>query len=145
MDVHVILQRADGHVLVMERQNTGFADGLVGLPSGHLDPGETVLDAAAREAEEEIGVVIEPADLTFVHVGHRSPTGYREPRLGFFFTATRWQGEPENREPDKCARIWWADPDALPAETIDYIADTITGLRDRNGNCAFSVYGDWNS
>ena len=50
-----------------------------------------------------------PDDLTFSHVIHyRTPEG--QARIGFFFTATRWQGQPVNREPDKCARLVWAHP-----------------------------------
>jgi hypothetical protein len=52
-----------------------------------------VVQGAIREAHEEAGVLIDPADLAFSHVvHHRNPEG--QPRIGFFFTATRWQGEP---------------------------------------------------
>jgi 8-oxo-dGTP pyrophosphatase MutT (NUDIX family) len=62
-----------------------------------------------REAHEEAGVLTDPADLAFSHVvDRRNPEG--QPRIGFFFTATRWQGEPVNREPHKCAGLHWADP-----------------------------------
>jgi hypothetical protein len=57
-----------------------------------------------REAHEEAGVLTDPADLAFSHVVHRrNPEG--QPRIGFFFTATRRQGEPVNREPHKCAAL----------------------------------------
>jgi 8-oxo-dGTP diphosphatase len=138
VDVHVLLVRPDGAVLLMERANTGYADGRAGVPSGHLEPGENVADAAIRETSEEVGVVIEPDDLRFVHVSHRRKPG-EEARVGFFFAATRWSGEPANREPHKCARIWWADPDDLPKETIDYVADAI--IRDREAGERFSIFG----
>jgi 8-oxo-dGTP pyrophosphatase MutT (NUDIX family) len=68
-----------------------------------------------REAHEEAGVLIDPADLAFSHaVHHRNPEG--QPRIGFFFTATRWQGEPVNREPHECAGLHWADPARAPCE-----------------------------
>jgi 8-oxo-dGTP diphosphatase len=140
VDVHVLLQCPDGRILMMERANTGYADGQAGLPSGHLEDGETVLDAAIREAWEEVGVAIQPDALACVHVSHRRNVG-EEARIGFFFAASRWRGEPTNREPHKCARIWWNDPAALPTETVDYIADAIHRIRQNRE--VFSVYGGW--
>lgn len=33
-----------------------------------------------------------------------------------------WQGEPANREPAKCARLVWADPERLPPDVVEYTA-----------------------
>jgi 8-oxo-dGTP pyrophosphatase MutT (NUDIX family) len=55
VDVHLILQR-NGQVLLAERAGTGYADGWLNVPGGKLENGETVLDAAIREAREEVGV-----------------------------------------------------------------------------------------
>lgn len=49
-DARVILTRRAAHM----RSHTGE----VAFPGGRLDPGETPLDAARREAEEEIGLVV---------------------------------------------------------------------------------------
>ena len=92
VDVYVLLQRDDGKILLLERANTGYADGQLCPPSGHLEADETVVDGAVREANEEVGVLIERADLRFTHVIHyRSPEG--QGRIGFFFTANQWRGE----------------------------------------------------
>jgi 8-oxo-dGTP pyrophosphatase MutT (NUDIX family) len=72
VDVYAVLRRADGQVLLLERANTGYADGQLCPPSGHLEAGETVPEGVIREANEEIGVVIEPADLGSDPVGSRS-------------------------------------------------------------------------
>lgn len=120
VDVHVILQRADT-VLLCLRQGTGYADGLYCLPSGHLEEGETVTACAIREAREEVGVTLDPADLqpaTVVH--HLSPEG--RPRLGVFFAASTWEGQPYNAEPGKCGELTWAPIDALPDNTVPYTA-----------------------
>ena len=36
-------------VLLSKRLNTGFKDGLFGLPGGHVNPGENPIAAAVRE------------------------------------------------------------------------------------------------
>ena len=59
------------------------------MPSGHLEEGESVIDGAVREAGEEVGVAIDPSDLTFVHVVHYRASG-SEGRIGFFFLTEKW-------------------------------------------------------
>ena len=54
-DVHLLLLNSDGEVLFGRRQNTGFEDGAWHVPSGHLEAGESVVQALIREAKEEIG------------------------------------------------------------------------------------------
>ncbi len=113
IDVHVLLVR-DGDIMLTQRRdpNPTF-DGLWHLPSGKLDAGESVLQAAAREAEEEVGVLIDPAHFRHVHTLHVSGSG-PEPRLGLFFEARRWIGRPTNREPHKCSAVSWFPLTALP-------------------------------
>jgi 8-oxo-dGTP diphosphatase len=81
VDVYVLLRRPDGMILLLERSGTGYADGQLCPPSGHLETGESVIDCAAREASEEVGVDISPADLAFTHVVHppqpRRPGAHR--------------------------------------------------------------------
>lgn len=136
VDVHIVLWRS-GLVLLAERANTGFADGCLNLPSGHLEEGESVIDGVIREAKEEIGISVAPADLRFVHVLHHR--GVSSPgRIGFFFEAERWDGEPRNMEPNKCAGLVWADPSALPPNTIPYQA---AGIRNCHRGVSFALDG----
>lgn len=55
------------HILTIER---GWPphQGKLALPGGHVDPGETSLDAAVRELHEETDVRINPDDLTLIGV-----------------------------------------------------------------------------
>lgn len=83
----------------LQRANTGFADGDWSVPGGRLDRGEKLLQGAAREALEELGIRVTPGDLTFAHLCHHADLDGRA-RIGEFFAATRWPGEPVNAEPD---------------------------------------------
>ncbi|GAA3203018.1 NUDIX hydrolase [Nonomuraea helvata] len=112
------------HVLLGRRKGTGFGDGLWHLPSGHLEAGESVTEAAVREAREELGVVIDPADLAFAHVMHRAPE-----RVGLFFATRKWTGEPCNAEPDKCSELAWWPVGHLPhGEMVAYPAAAIANV-----------------
>jgi 8-oxo-dGTP diphosphatase len=132
--VHLVLT-ANGKVLLLRRANTGFADGSWSLPGGCLDEGETLPAAATREALEEVGVTIDPANLAFVHLCHHAdPDG--QSRIGVFFTATRWTGDPVNAEPGKCSEIGWHDMSDLPSDIVSYIS---TGLQACTRNETLSV------
>ncbi|MEU5436037.1 NUDIX domain-containing protein [Streptomyces sp. NPDC020719] len=93
-DVHLVLIR-DGHVLLSLRQG-GYAAGQWQVPSGHLDAGEPTDDGTAREGFEEIGITVNASDLELAHfIDHRAPG--EEPRLGVFYRALAWDGEPLQR------------------------------------------------
>jgi 8-oxo-dGTP pyrophosphatase MutT (NUDIX family) len=119
VDVFLLLVRSE-RVLLALRAGTGFADGWWNLPSGKVERGEDAAAAAVREAREEIGLDLAVADLRLVatvHEGHRAARGARDGRLGLFFLAERWDSEPVNAEPHKCAGIEWFPLDGLPANT----------------------------
>lgn len=58
--VFVVLRRGE-KICLIRRANTGWMDGFYSLPAGGLESGETLLNAAVREAHEETGVTIEAA------------------------------------------------------------------------------------
>lgn len=135
VDVHVMLV-GQGELLLTRRRGS-YGGGMWHLPSGKLDAGESVLQAAVREASEEVGVLIDPADLHHVHTIHVGGSG-PEPRLGLFFETRNWVGEPVNREPDKCSAVKWFALDDLPEDIIAYPAAGIRGYRE---GVDFSVLG----
>lgn len=123
--VHLFFFRGD-QVLLSRRFNTGFRDGEYSVPAGHLEGGETVMEAASREGEEEAGVKIQINDMTFSSVMHRIEI---DERVDFFFTVNQWEGEPFNAEPEKCDDLRWVDVNALPANTVPYVRQALANHR----------------
>lgn len=136
VDALLILVRGN-EVLLAQRQGTGYADGAWNLPSGKLEDGETIRQAARREGQEEIGIRTTEADLDFVHLMHYRDVG-EEARIGVFFLVRGWQGEPYNAEPHKCAQIQWYPLDRLPADTHPY---TTAGVQAYRRGTSFSAVG----
>jgi 8-oxo-dGTP pyrophosphatase MutT (NUDIX family) len=123
-------------VLLQLRSGTGYRDGhwAAGV-AGHVEAGESALDAARREALEELGIGVRAADLDPVTAMHRTQ-GNGHPideRVDFFFTCRQWQGEPRIAEPHKAARLEWFDldgPAALPEPLVPHELFVLRGLRE---------------
>lgn len=107
VDVAVaVLEREDGRVLLAERPQGKASPGFWELPGGKFDPGETPLQALARELHEEIGV--EPVTVyPWVVYTHEYPD--KVVRL-HFHRVTAVRGVPHGREGQ---RITWEDPEAI--------------------------------
>ena len=124
--VHVSLER-DGAIVLLRRANTGFMDGSLSLPSGHLEAEESLLAAAVREVVEETGVTVHADDLEQHALMHRRyPT--RE-YLHVFFRATKWEGAPRNTEPQKCDGIGMYPRGSLPDDMISYEREALEAPR----------------
>ncbi len=116
--VHLFLIR-DGQVLLLRRFQTGYEDGSYSVIAGHLDGGEEVKAAAVREAREEAGICVSPADLEIVGVMHRRSDDAEY--VNFFAVAHRWSGAITNAEPDRCDGLAWFPLDRLPGNVIPYV------------------------
>src|SRR5271163_1213396 len=51
---------AEQIVVIVPTRRAPDGTRVLGLPKGHVDPGETALEAAEREVREETGIVAEP-------------------------------------------------------------------------------------
>lgn len=80
----------DGLVLI-GRRKSDFCPGTICGPGGHIEPGETSRQAAAREAREEFGITIDPADLTMLGVDDTLPSEFGGTA---FYLTTKFTGEP---------------------------------------------------
>lgn len=118
--VHLYLERPDGTVLLgLRHPGSPFAPSTWHVLAGHCEQ-ENAVTCLIREAREEAGLDIERQDVELVHVVHHIDQAGDRPRMGLFFRARAWSGEPELREPDKCTQWAFWDPDALPDDLVPY-------------------------
>ncbi|MFJ6695369.1 NUDIX domain-containing protein [Streptomyces sp. NPDC091272] len=127
--VHLYLERPDGTVLLgLRHPNSAFAPSTWHVLAGHLAQ-ENAIACLIREAHEEAGLHIERKDVELIHVVHHIGKPRNPPRLGLFFRARAWSGEPELREPDKCTQWKFWDPTALPDNLVPYTRLAIAKIR----------------
>lgn len=131
--IYVFFVRGEGsatEVLLQLREGTGFRDGFwAAAAAGHVEEGESVFDAASREAIEELG--IHDVQLTPLCAMHRLQPGGApvDQRVDYFFSAGSWVGEPAILEPDKCADLRWFRLDALPDPVVPHELEVLDALR----------------
>ncbi|MFH8492221.1 NUDIX hydrolase [Streptomyces longisporoflavus] len=130
IDTHVILR--DNDKLLLSLRGGPYGGGRWHLPSGKLDRAEALSVGAARELLEETGVEVDPDHLRLVHVVHHRQNETMD-RIGFFFVATSWSGEPVNREPAKCLGLQWFNIHDLPDDIIEYPKEGLLGYLHEHG------------
>ena len=104
--VGVLIGDDEGRVLLMQRAHQPRKD-LWSYPSGYVDAGEKVEDAAIRETQEEVGVTVELDGLQGIH----SETGNRV--ILVVYHGHIVAGEP--RAGDESLAVDYFAPDDLPA------------------------------
>ncbi|MCG7585330.1 NUDIX hydrolase [Photobacterium sp. OFAV2-7] len=115
--VGVIIVNDQGDVLIGKRKNSHAP--YYSIPGGHMDIGETFTQCAAREIEEETGLLIKNPKVIAVtnnlQTYHESGKHY----ISVTVLATEFSGQLELREPDKCEGWQWVDPAHLPLPQFD--------------------------
>ena len=114
-----LLTRPDGdgtREVLLGRKKTGFGTGKIVALGGHVEPGESAAEAAAREVKEESGIRVAPgaltaaASLTFLFPAH--PSWDMDVEI---FTAADWAGEAADSEE---IRPQWFPVEALPFDQM---------------------------
>lgn len=100
-----VLAVRDGRLLLV-RRNHEPAFGRWAFPSGYVDAGEVVEDAARREVREETGVTVRLDRLIGVYSEAGSPVVF------VAYAGTIVDGDP--RAGDEALEVGMFDPDALP-------------------------------
>jgi 8-oxo-dGTP pyrophosphatase MutT (NUDIX family) len=112
----VVVHRGKVLVIVPARR---AADGslVLGLPKGHLDAGETIVQAATREVREETGVTAEPVkelgEVRYWYVRGRR----RVAKSVFFFLFHYRRGDPADHDDEVLEACWMSLAEAQDALT----------------------------
>jgi 8-oxo-dGTP diphosphatase len=102
--------------ILLGRKKTGFGTGkIVGL-GGHVEPGETALEATVREVAEESGIRLNPTDLReAAALTFQFPTKPEWNMQVSVFVGDRFTGEAQ--ETDEIAPRWYPLDD-LPVQDM---------------------------
>ena len=93
----------DGAVLLGRRAlDREWLAGAWDVFGGHIEPGESELDALRRELDEELGIV--PTRLQPLETISGSAPG---PWRLHLYVVTDWQGTPRNLLPEEHAELCW--------------------------------------
>jgi 8-oxo-dGTP pyrophosphatase MutT (NUDIX family) len=129
--VAAIVERGGSYLLVEEATPDGLR---LNNPAGHLDPGETLIDAVVRETLEETGCVFTPTHLVGVYL---APASDGVTYLRFAFTGTVGEPDPARALDTGIVRTLWLTPAEITAEIARHrspllsrcVADHAVGLR----------------
>ncbi|GAA4337321.1 Nudix family hydrolase [Pigmentiphaga soli] len=120
VDVAVGALLRDGRLLLGQRPEGKPYSGWWELPGGKLEPGETVLQALARELDEELGITVTHATPWVTHVH-----AYQHATVRLFFCrVTGWHGEPRGRESQA---LQWVDIRPATAAQADAARHALAG------------------
>lgn len=118
---HIIVRDGD-RVLFLKRSGE-WRTGKFCLPTGHVEGGETIRQAAQRELKEETGLDVAVDDLLFAHVIHRAPEHNGDAEyVDFYFEARNTKGDAVNAEPHKHSELAWLNiEDEDPDIFVDHV------------------------
>ena len=112
-----------GRLLTVRKRGTG----MFMHPGGKPEPGETAVQAAARELAEEVGIVVRPQELELmgVWIADAANEAATDIEATVFIAPGTWQASPAA----EIAEIRWLDITG-PAEDQDFPQDLAPLLTD---------------
>lgn len=118
--VAVFIRREDGAVLFTRREKDP-GKGLLGLPGGFVDFGETAEDALRREVREEVGLELGALSYLASFPNRYAYAGVTYHTLDLFFVAA----SPEGASPralDAVESLCWLQPATVAPEEIAFVS-----------------------
>jgi len=100
----------DNKLLMGKRKNC-HGEGTYGIPGGHLEYGEKIVDAVKRELKEECGITV--AALTYSSTNDQAESDQHYIQINFVIND--YEGLIENTEPERCEGWEWFDLNQLPS------------------------------
>jgi len=98
--------------VIVPRRRAPDGSRVLALPKGHIDPGETALQAAAREVREETGIVGEPVrELGEARYWYRRD-GQTIPKTVCFYLFTYLEGDTSDHDEEVEEARWMGLKDA---------------------------------
>lgn len=122
--IYLIIKNEEGKALVQRRQGTKLWPGFLALPAGHVDEGENAIEAAIREAREELSIEFKEENITDSYVVCRKNKSL-PPYYDVYFEISSYNGEIKINEPEKCSELKWIDLDNPPKDMINYEVEAI--------------------
>ena len=109
----------DGRFLLVEERVDGRL--LLNQPAGHLDPGESLLAAAARETLEETAFAFTPTQLVGVYLWRSEPpAGNGATYLRFAFSGALGELDSGRDLDDGIVRALWLSRDEVAARAAEH-------------------------
>ncbi|SDT06420.1 8-oxo-dGTP diphosphatase [Streptomyces sp. TLI_053] len=111
----------NGRVLLVRRNPDDYMGGMWEIPSGKVEPGETILDAMYRETTEETGLTVDQVISYIGHFDYWNSSGGTTRQFNFAVTVEK--SEPVVLTEHDAHQ--WALPGVLP-EVSDAVRDLLT-------------------
>ena len=110
-----------GRLLIVEETRQGRT--VLNQPAGHLDPDETLIDAAIRETLEETGWDVEPSGVVGIYLYTAPSNGVTYQRV--CFSAKPLKHHPDYPLDDGIVGAKWLTRDELLAQRANWRSELI--------------------
>jgi len=125
----------DNKTLLVKRRGS-HAEGCYGSFGGHVEYGETPIEACKREVQEELGIEVG----NFQFVSCTNMIKYGKHYLDVSFVVELVSGEPTIMGPDKIESMGWYDLNNLPEPLFEPVRIVLEALK--SGEKYFEVEED---
>lgn len=102
----------DNNEVLLSLRSSAHATGFWCAPGGHMEYGETFLEAGARETKEEVDIDVSEVEVVGV-ISNVYPEENKH-YVTVHMRAKKYSGEAKLMEPDKFADMKWFSLSALP-------------------------------